>query len=156
MTATNPTSFTILLCTDGSELAERALAAGLAVVAPADRVVVAIAIEPFDSSMVSGVSGFGGGTMTPEQYDTQRAAELAAAEEVLRETVTALGLDGAETTVVEGDPANALCELAASLPATVMVAGSRGRGGLKRALLGSVSDQLVRHAPCPIVITPPE
>jgi nucleotide-binding universal stress UspA family protein len=154
--ATGDTTSTILLCTDGSELAERALAAGVAVVARADRVVVAIAIEPFDSSMLSGVSGFGGGTMTPEQYDAQRAAERAAAEDVLRRTVAALGLEGAETTVVEGDPGTALCELAASLPATVMVAGSRGRGGLKRALLGSVSDHLVRHAPCPIVITPPE
>jgi nucleotide-binding universal stress UspA family protein len=147
---------TILLCTDGSDLAERALAAGLEVVAPADRIVVAIAIEPFDTSMVSGVSGFGGGTLTPEQYDSQRQAELEAAEELLRSTVAALGIEGAETTVLEGDPANALCELAEALPATVMVAGSRGHGGLKRALLGSVSDRLVRHAPCPIVITPPE
>ena len=147
---------TILLCTDGSELAVRALAAGLAVVAPADRIVVAMAVEPFDSSMVSGVSGFGGGTMTPDQYDRQRQAEREAVEEALRQTVSALGIDGAETMVVEGDPASALCQLAAELPATVMVAGSRGRGGLKRALLGSVSDHLVRHAPCPIVITPPE
>ena len=147
---------TILLCTDGSELAGRALAAGLAVLAPADRVVVAIAVEPFDTTMISGVSGFGGGTMTPDQYDSQRAAERAGAEEVLREAVAALGIEGAETVVVEGEPATALCELAESLPATVMVAGSRGHGGLKRALLGSVSDRLVRHAPCPIVLTHPE
>ena len=147
---------TILLCTDGSELAERALAAGLAVVAPGDRIVVATVVESFDGSMVSGVSGFGGGTMTPEQYDRQRHAEREAVEEALRQTVSALGIDGAETVVVEGDPASALCELAATLPATVMVAGTHGRGGLKRALLGSVSDHLVRHAPCPIVITPPE
>ena len=117
---------------------------------------MAMAVEPFDSSMVSGVSGFGGGTMTPDQYDRQRTAEREAVEEALRQTVSALGIDGAETMVVEGDPASALCQLAAELPATVMVAGSRGRGGLKRALLGSVSDHLVRHVPCPIVITPPE
>ena len=147
---------TILLCTDGSELAERALAAGLGVLAPADRIVVAMAIEPYDSSMVSGVSGFGGGTVTPDQYDVQRRAELDSAETVLRETVEALGVEGAETVVVEGDPARALCDLAASLPATVMVAGTRGLGGLKRALLGSVSDHLVRNAPCPIVLTHPE
>ena len=147
---------TILLCTDGSELAERALAAGLAVLAPADRIVVATAIEPYDSSMLTGVSGFGGGTVTPEQYDAQRQLEREGADEVLRQTVATLGLDGAETTVVEGDPATALCDLAASLPATVMVAGTRGLGGLKRALLGSVSDHLVRNAPCPIVLTHPE
>jgi nucleotide-binding universal stress UspA family protein len=147
---------TILLCTDGSELAERALAAGLRVLAPADRVVVATAIEPFDASMVSGMSGFGGGALTAEQYEQQRRLDREAAEEAAGRVVAALGLEGAETAVLEGDAAASLCELAETLPATVMVAGTRGRGGLKRALLGSVSDHLVRHAPCPIVITPPE
>jgi len=33
------------------------------------------------------------------------------------------------------------------------VVGSRGRGGLKRAVLGSVSDHLVRNAPCTVVVT---
>jgi nucleotide-binding universal stress UspA family protein len=33
--------------------------------------------------------------------------------------------------------------------------GSRGRGGIKRALLGSVSDHVVRNAPCPVVIARP-
>lgn len=147
---------TILLCTDGSELSERALVAGLHVLAPGARVVVATAIEPFDASMVSGISGFGGGMVTAEQYDERRQVELDAARATLERTVAALGLDGsAETTVVEGDPASALCDLAESLPATVMVAGTHGRGGLKRAMLGSVSDHLVRNAPCPIVITPP-
>jgi len=31
--------------------------------------------------------------------------------------------------------------------------GSRGRGGVKRALLGSVSDYVTRNAPCSVVIT---
>jgi nucleotide-binding universal stress UspA family protein len=32
------------------------------------------------------------------------------------------------------------------------VIGTRGRGDIKRALLGSVSDYLVRNAPCPVVV----
>ena len=79
-----------------------------------------------------------------------------AAEQALRQTVTALGLDGVdgvEVLVVEGDPGRALCDLATERGATVIVAGTRGRGGLKRAVLGSVSDHLVRHAPCPVLVS---
>jgi nucleotide-binding universal stress UspA family protein len=38
----------------------------------------------------------------------------------------------------------------------VLVVGSRGRGGFTGLLLGSVSQQLASHAPCPVVIIPPE
>jgi nucleotide-binding universal stress UspA family protein len=37
--------------------------------------------------------------------------------------------------------------------AVAIVVGSRGRGGLKRAFLGSVSDYVVRNAPCSVVVT---
>ena len=83
-------------------------------------------------------------------------AQRDAAGTILRGAVTALGLDGVatvETLAAEGgDPGRALCDLAAERGATVIVAGSRGRGGLKRAVLGSVSDHLVRNAPCPVLV----
>jgi nucleotide-binding universal stress UspA family protein len=146
----------VLLCTDGSDLAVQALAAGFGVLAAADRTVVATVTEPFDLSLVTGVSGFGGGIMTAEQHDDEVAARAAAAREAVQSTTAALGLDGAETLVVEGDPGPALCDLAATLRASVLVAGTHGRGGLRRALLGSVSDHLVRNAPCPVLVTRPE
>jgi nucleotide-binding universal stress UspA family protein len=146
----------VLLCTDGSELAVRALAAGLRVLAPADRTVVATVTDAMDPTLLSGVSGFSGAVMTAEQFEAEASARADAAAEVLAATVAALGLDDAETTAVQGDPGQALCDLATELGATVMVAGSHGRGGLKRALLGSVSDHLVRSAPCPVVITRPD
>jgi nucleotide-binding universal stress UspA family protein len=36
--------------------------------------------------------------------------------------------------------------------AGLIVIGSRGRGGLRRALLGSVSDSVIRHAHCPVLV----
>ena len=45
-----------------------------------------------------------------------------------------------------------IVELAQSLGAGMIVMGSRGRGRLRRALMGSVSESVVRHAHCPVTI----
>jgi len=58
-----------------------------------------------------------------------------------------------EKRVIEGEPGPALCRLAAEVGASAVILGSRGRGGLKRAFLGSVSDYVVRNAPCPVVVS---
>ena len=49
------------------------------------------------------------------------------------------------------------CEALANVaqaPGTLLVVGSRGYGPLRRVLLGSVSTELVRSAPCPLIVTP--
>jgi nucleotide-binding universal stress UspA family protein len=57
-----------------------------------------------------------------------------------------------ERRVVEDLPARAVLDAAAD--ADLIVVGSRGRGGLKGLLLGSVSQKVVSHAPCPVVVVP--
>jgi nucleotide-binding universal stress UspA family protein len=148
-------TFLTMLCTDGSELATEALAAGLRVLAPADHTLVVTAVDPVDDSLVYGASGLAGGVVDEQQYADMVGAQRDAADTILRGAVTALGLDGVATVemlAVEGEPGRALCDLAAERGATVIVAGTRGRGGLKRAVLGSVSDHLVRNAPCPVLV----
>jgi nucleotide-binding universal stress UspA family protein len=54
--------------------------------------------------------------------------------------------------VIEGDVRHALLEMAAEWPADTIVLGSHGRKGLERLLLGSVSYNLVRHAPCSVEV----
>lgn len=54
------------------------------------------------------------------------------------------------STVREGNAAQILLE--AAKDADLLVVGSRGHGGFAEALLGSVSQHCVHHAPCPVVI----
>jgi nucleotide-binding universal stress UspA family protein len=54
--------------------------------------------------------------------------------------------------VVEGRPAERLIALAKG--ADMLVVGSRGLGGFRSLVLGSVSSQCVHHAPCPVVVVP--
>lgn len=54
--------------------------------------------------------------------------------------------------VWEGDPGEAIVDAATAEQADLIVLGSHGRHGIDRSLFGSVSDHVVRHAPCPVVV----
>jgi nucleotide-binding universal stress UspA family protein len=79
-------------------------------------------------------------------------SERSAAESLLEESVAEVeGWGGRiEQRLVEGPPGDVLA--AAAADADLIVVGSHGRGGLAAALLGSVSQHVVRHASCPVVI----
>lgn len=141
---------TVLLCTDGSDAATSALRAGLAVLGPAQRLVLATALDAADPSLLTG-TGFASGVMSAGEFDRHERARRDEAQAVLDRTAAAIERPDAETVVVEGAPGPTLCELAATLPASVVVMGTRGLGGLRRAVLGSVSDHVVRNAPCPVL-----
>lgn len=79
------------------------------------------------------------------------------ADEVLRTALERLAVDPAiqtEALSIEGHPATVLIEQAQD--AALLVVGSRGRGTAASLLLGSVSQKLAHHAPCPLVIVPPK
>jgi nucleotide-binding universal stress UspA family protein len=51
-----------------------------------------------------------------------------------------------------GRPDEEIVALAEELGAGLIVLGSRGRGGVRRALLGSVSNSVVHHGHCPVLV----
>lgn len=79
-------------------------------------------------------------------------------KKVLSETIAATLGDSAVADitliVAEGQPVHVI--LTASQGADLLVVGSRGRGGFAGLVLGSVSQHCVQHAPCPVVVIPPE
>ena len=79
-----------------------------------------------------------------------------AATEVLDDALGAANTSGlpapVERIVEAGGAPSSILE--AAKDASLIVTGSHGRSGLKAVLLGSVSRQVVHHAPCPVVVVP--
>jgi nucleotide-binding universal stress UspA family protein len=136
----------ILLATDGSQEAELAtlVAVELANSIGSELHVVHIKLVPITLPY-------------PEVLDWREDLERAEREtrELLDEQVKKVEDAGgtvAGTHLREEQPAEEIVALADELGADLIVVGSRGRGRIRRALAGSVSDWVVRHAPCPVLV----
>ncbi len=145
-------SSTVILCTDGSEIAIEAASRGLSVLAPADLVLVVTVVAQIDPTLAYDGSGHAGASFTEAELDDQRRRAAEEGRLALEATLGVLGTAVGESRVLEGSPGPEICRLALDESASAIVMGTRGRGGIKRALLGSVSDHVVRNAPCPVVV----
>jgi nucleotide-binding universal stress UspA family protein len=98
-----------------------------------------------------GVYGAGWASAPVDLDEYRKLAEKALAESLGEVGVSESGV--AVTQIVrEGQAADVLCAEATS--ADLLIVGSRGLGGFRGLLLGSVSQQVVHHAPCPVVVVP--
>jgi universal stress protein A len=89
----------------------------------------------------------------PVHYvETIDLAEMAReAEEAARAALTALKPKPAEAIIRQGVPHDVIVNTAQSLGVDLIVIGTHGHSGLRRLVLGSVAENVVRHAPCPVV-----
>ena len=88
------------------------------------------------------------------EEDLQRTSEQRAREilDTEVEKARSAGSTVAQAHLREGGVAAEIVTLAEDIGAGLIVMGSRGRGGIRRALMGSVSDSVVRHAHCPVLV----
>lgn len=137
---------TIVVGVDGSPGAREALDYALQEARLRGADVRVVAAWQVPSAAYAGTYGLGGPELLSE-------LEQAARDNVAR-ALEAAAVDDVEvrTTVREGSPAHVLLEEAAD--ADLLVVGSRGLGGFRGLLLGSVSQQCAHHAPCPLVVVP--
>ncbi len=85
----------------------------------------------------------------PAMHQVRGSKELAMSELVARGRA-----HGVEVSYLiwEGDPAESIIEASQSEDVDLIVIGNRGHSGMGRALIGSVSDEVIRSAHCPVVV----
>jgi nucleotide-binding universal stress UspA family protein len=140
----------ILLATDGSEQAELAVlrAVELADATNSELHVVHVGVVPIFLQSYPGTLGYYGKLY--EQIEEESKERLR--KQSLRVKVAGGTVAGSHLRMGEVD----LEILAEELGAGLIVMGCRGLGGVRRALMGSVSDSVVRHAHCPVLVVRPE
>jgi nucleotide-binding universal stress UspA family protein len=147
----------ILLATDGSREAQLAArtAADLAQKTNSElHVAYAFGIAPVGPPVYPEATDLQSEEFEAENEERQQISERRA-REVLDAEVEKIRSDGGAVAgehIVEGRVAAEIVRLAEELGAGLIVLGSRGLGGIRRALMGSVSDSVVRHAHCPVMV----
>lgn len=126
---------------DGSDAAERALERAGDLAGAQGRLVVVTARPTAAQS-----------PLTPEPIlDAPSPIEQRDLLERSRVLLAERGVD-ASLVAMDGDPAEALLRTARSEDATLIVVGRKGSGYVTRALLGSTSENVIRHAPCDVLV----
>ena len=140
---------TILLATDGSEEGKLATQAATELSRETGSEVHVVYVLPAPAQLI------GHHLYSDETRESLIGGAERDAETFLKEQADQIGSDGgkvAETHLRSGDPDKEILRTAEALDVGVIVIGSRGLGALSRALMGSVSDSVVRHAHCPVFV----
>jgi nucleotide-binding universal stress UspA family protein len=134
----------ILLGVDGSEHALHAakIAADLARSMRSNILRIVVAFDPVPPYLGE------------PNMQTAISARMKEAERILKKAMDAVGEIPGEihTEILEGSPAEAILDVAKARKSDLIVMGSRGLGRLSGALIGSQSQKVVHHAPCPVLI----
>jgi len=138
----------ILVATDGSPAAHAALEEALA-----------LSLETGSGLAVITVWRALQGDFGLAYPSTAVLADILDAERTHAETTLSAAIELAETAGVPivtrlatGDPAETICAYAAEIGARLIAVGTRGHGTVASLLLGSVSQAVMRHASCPVLV----
>lgn len=134
---------TVVLATDLSPTSEAATTAALDFAASVGARLLAVSVvDP-------GTLRLPGGRYLARVDQVRAERERVAQELVARGRSMGVTVD---FLVWEGDPGEAIIEAAQAEGADMIIVGSHGRGAVGRFLIGSVSDHVVRHASCPVLV----
>jgi nucleotide-binding universal stress UspA family protein len=139
----------ILLAIDGSDESKLAAQAATELSKETGSEVHVVYVLPTPAQLI------GHHLVSGEMRESALAGAERDAEAFLKEQAEKVSSDGgkvADTHFRSGDPDKEILRAAEALGVGLIVMGSRGLGAVSRALLGSVSDSVVRHAHCPVFV----
>jgi nucleotide-binding universal stress UspA family protein len=139
----------ILLATDGSDEAAMAAEAAAELSKQSGSEIHVAYVLPAPAQLI------GHHLYSAEMRESLLGAAEREAETFLKDRAEQIGADGgkvAETHLRSGEPDKEILRLAEELGAGLIVIGSRGLGAVSRALMGSVSESVVRQAHCPVFV----
>ncbi|KAG1336773.1 hypothetical protein G6F62_006146 [Rhizopus arrhizus] len=116
------------------------------------RLVYIINQADYRNLFVSMVPSLGAGGVCNDLADTYLRNVV---DTFMWEIITALnkrGFHNVSSEVLRGDPKEVIIDYCQAVKPTYLVTGTRGFGTVKRTVLGSVSNYLVRHCPCPVLV----
>ena len=148
----------VLLATDGSEEASSATEAAVEIAQKTGsevHVVHVYGVAPIYPLYPEATDPGGAELEDPVLEEDLEGLSERRAQQVLdaaAEKVQSAGARVAQAHLREGGVPHEIVALAEELGVGLVVVGSRGRGGIRRALMGSVSDAVVRHAHCPVLV----
>jgi nucleotide-binding universal stress UspA family protein len=148
--ATKPT----LICYDGSDDAQQAFHAIADLLASNDAVVLTV-WQPL-TAVLAEAGGFGMFALDDEdKVDSEEEAAARAAAEDGAERATARGFNATPRVEQAGEGVwRTIVDVADEIDAGLIVCGTRGRGGIKSLLLGSVSHLVLQQSHRPVLIVP--
>ncbi len=143
---------TILVATDGSDDSDAAVEAALDLAHDTSGRLLVLSVVPEASG--DGADEGDGADTTVEPPTRDEDEEVIEASDLTNDVVDHAVEWGLEATplVWEGEPADAILAAAASEGADIIVIGSSGKSGVGRILLGSVSDDVIRRSPVPVMV----
>ena len=143
----------ILIATDGSELAEKAVQHGLSLAKEQNsKVIIVTVTEPWSLLEMTAHIESAGWENPVEEYQN---VEAAAANKVLTSATDLAensGIDYKTQHVKDNHPAEGIIEAANSNKSDLIIMASHGRRGLKKALLGSIANEVISRASVPVPI----
>lgn len=139
---------TIVVGTDGSPTAERAVAHAAGLAADHDaRLVIVTAYEGRGDALVEAAGA------PPElQWLLTDRAQAEERVSLARSVAAEAGVGSVAVQAVAGSPADVLLEVAGDLGADCIVVGSVGLGTPAHFVLGSVASSVAHHAPCDVLV----